>query len=48
MKTKLTIISDDFNHGVIDEKQARKLLLNLFGDNGERMRSLPPSKLVET
>ena len=31
MKTKLTIISDDLNHGVIDEKQARKLLLNLFG-----------------
>jgi hypothetical protein len=30
MKTELTIISDDLNHGVIDEKQARNLLLGLL------------------
>lgn len=29
MKTELTIISDDLNHGIIDEKEARKLLLGL-------------------
>ena len=31
MKTELTIISDDLNHGIIDEKQARTLLLGLLG-----------------
>ena len=30
MKTKLTIISDDLNHGIIDEKEARTLLLDLL------------------
>ena len=34
MKTELTIISDDLNHGVIDEKKARTLLLDLFGVSG--------------
>jgi hypothetical protein len=34
MKTELTIISDDLNHGIIDEKQARNLLLDLFGVGG--------------
>ena len=34
MKTELTIISDDLNHGVIDEKQARNLLLDLLGVSG--------------
>ena len=34
MKTELTIISDDLNHGVIDEKQARTLLLGLLGVSG--------------
>ena len=31
MKTELTIISDDLNHGIIDEKKARTLLLDLLG-----------------
>lgn len=31
MKTELTIISDDLNHGIIDEKEARTLLLGLLG-----------------
>ena len=31
MKTKLTIISDDLNHGIIDENEARTLLLELLG-----------------
>lgn len=31
MKTELTIISDGLNHGIIDEKEARKLLLGLLG-----------------
>lgn len=31
MKTELTIISDDLNHDIINEKQARNLLLNLLG-----------------
>ena len=30
MKTKLTIISDNLNHGIIDEKEARTLLLDLL------------------
>ena len=30
MKTELTIISDDLNHGIIDENEARTLLLGLF------------------
>ena len=30
MKTKLTIISDDLNHGIINEKEARTLLLDLL------------------
>ena len=34
MKTELTIISDDLNHGVIDEKKVRTLLLDLFGVSG--------------
>ena len=34
MKTELTIISDDLNHGVIDEKQARNFLLDLLGVSG--------------
>ena len=34
MKTELTIISDDLNHGIIDEKQARNLLLDLLGVSG--------------
>lgn len=34
MKTELTIISDDFNHGIIDEKEARTLLLGLLGVRG--------------
>ena len=31
MKTELTIISDDLNHGIIDENEARTLLLGLLG-----------------
>lgn len=31
MKNKLTQISDDLNHGVITEKEAKYLLLNLLG-----------------
>ena len=31
MKEKLTIISDDLNHGIIDEKEAKNLLLGLLG-----------------
>jgi hypothetical protein len=31
MKTELTIISDDLNHGIIDEKEAQKPLLVLCG-----------------
>ena len=31
MKDQLTIISDDLNHGLITEKEARKKLLILFG-----------------
>lgn len=34
MKTELTIISDDLNHGVIDEKQARNFLLDLLDVSG--------------
>lgn len=34
MKTELTIISDDLNHGVIDEKKTRSLLLGLLGVSG--------------
>ena len=34
MKTELTIISDDLNHGIIDEKKARTLLLGLVGVSG--------------
>lgn len=34
MKTELTIISDDLNHGIIDEKKARTLLLDLLGVSG--------------
>lgn len=34
MKTELTIISDDLNHGIIDEKEARTLLLSLLGVGG--------------
>lgn len=34
MKTELTIISDDLNHGIIDEKEARTLLLGLLGVGG--------------
>lgn len=34
MKTELTIISDDLNHGIIDEKEARALLLGLLGVGG--------------
>ena len=30
MKTELTIISDDLNHGIIDEKKVRTLLLDLL------------------
>jgi hypothetical protein len=30
MKDKLTIISDDLNHDIITELEARKQLLNLF------------------
>ena len=41
MKTELTIISDDLNHGIIDEKEARKLLLGLLGVSG----SLPSDEL---
>ena len=31
MKEQLTIISDDLNHGIITEKEARTKLLILFG-----------------
>ena len=31
MKEQLTIISDDLNHGIITEKEARTKLLFLFG-----------------
>lgn len=31
MKDKLTIISDDLNYDIIDEKEARTLLLDLLG-----------------
>lgn len=31
MKDKLTIISDDLNHGIISEQEARTLLLGLLG-----------------
>ena len=34
MKTELTIISDDLNHGIIDEKEARALLLGLLSVGG--------------
>lgn len=34
MKTELTIISDDLNHGIIDEKEARTLLLGLLSVGG--------------
>lgn len=34
MKTELTIISDDLNHGIIDEKEARTHLLVLLGVSG--------------
>ena len=34
MKTELTIISDDLNHGIIDEKKARTLLLDLLDVSG--------------
>lgn len=34
MKTELTIISDDLNHGIITEKEARTLLLDLLGVMG--------------
>lgn len=39
MKTELTIISDDLNHGIIDENEARTLLLGLLGVSN----SLPDS-----
>jgi hypothetical protein len=34
MKIELTIISDDLNHGIITEKEARTLLLGLLGVGG--------------
>jgi len=34
MKEQLTIISDDLNHGIITEKEARTKLLILFGVSG--------------
>lgn len=37
MKTELTIISDDLNYDIIDEKQARTLLLELLGVCKSRM-----------
>ena len=36
MKTELTIISDDLNHGIIDEEKARTLLLGLLGVSQQR------------
>lgn len=38
MKTELTIISDDLNHGIIDEKEARTLLLGLLGVGGSALQ----------
>jgi hypothetical protein len=35
MKEHLSIISDDLNHGIITEKEARTKLLKLFGISGE-------------
>ena len=34
MKEQLTIISDDLNHGIITENEARTKLLILFGVSG--------------
>ncbi len=43
MKTELTIISDDLNYGIIDEKEARTLLLSLLG----AVRSLPSDDFLK-
>lgn len=47
MKAELTIISDDLNHGIIDEKQARNLLLDLLGVSGS-LPSLDDATKVAT
>ena len=39
MKEQLTIISDDLNHGIITEKEARTKLLILFGVSGSAFDS---------
>jgi hypothetical protein len=40
MKEQLTIISDDLNHGIITEEEARTKLLILFGVSGSLLKSL--------
>lgn len=49
MKTELTIISDDLNHGIIDEKKARTLLLDLLGVNKmdkDKLKGVVASELI--
>ena len=39
MKEQFTIISDDLNHGIITEKEARTKLLILFGVSSSALKS---------
>ena len=46
MKKELTIISDDLNHDIIDEKKARTLLLGLLGVVGSAFSDKQKTSLL--
>lgn len=50
MKDKFTIISDDLNHGIITELEARKQLLILLGVSGSCEHELVDArnKIIES